>query len=159
MLRTKRPKLFAGFTPAEQRELSDRALTYLVLHRKLRGGEVASDRVQTTEEYRQEEGAVGFRDDDLVGRMSDAELDALIEIKELNRQADATSGPTAIKLYKQILKRAPWDEIAMMSIGVEYAQAGQFPTAISWLERAAKANPDDNRVKKNLAAVKAAAGK
>lgn len=156
-LTLKRPKLFTEFTLAEKRELSDRAMNYLILQQKLRAGTMSSDQLMTTEEYRGEEGAKGFRDDDLVARLSDEELAALIQIKELNRQADATSGPPAIKLYKQILKLAPWDEVSMMSIGVEFATAGQFPTAIGWLERAAEANPDNERVRKNLAAVKAAA--
>lgn len=154
---TKKPKLFADFTLAEKRELSDRAMPYLIMHQKLRAGTISSDQLMTTDEYREDEGARGFRDDQLVARLSDEELGALIEVKELNRQADATSGPSAIKLYKHIVKRTPWDEVSMMSIGVEYANAGQFPTAISWLERAAEANPNNERVQRNLSGVRAAA--
>ena len=90
-------------------------------------------------------------------RLSDAELDRLIEAQRLMRKADSTSGPQAISLYKQAAKLTPWDEVYLMSIGVEYAQAGDYRKGGQRLEEALALNPDNQRVRKNLNAVKQAA--
>lgn len=100
---------------------------------------------------------VDFSKENLIKKLQDEELDQLILIREYTRKADSTSGSSAINLYKKVLKLVPWDEISMMSIGVEYANSRNFGNAIKWLEKAFRENPSNQRVKNNLNGVKAAA--
>lgn len=94
----------------------------------------------------------------LAKRLSDAELERLIKIRDLCDKADNSSGQAAIGFYQEVFQMAPWDEISQMSIGVEYAQMGNLPEAVKWLEKAARLNPGNPRVKSNLQAVRSAAG-
>ena len=68
-----------------------------------------------------------------------------------------TSGEKAIALYKKIATLAPWDEICLMTIGVEYANTGDYNEAIKWLKKALAVNPKNGRVRSNLEGVMAAA--
>lgn len=54
---------------------------------------------------------------------------------------------------------APCDAIAAMSIGVSFAQQKDFSQARSWVEHTAQIDPQNARVRKNLHAVRAAAGR
>jgi Flp pilus assembly protein TadD len=94
----------------------------------------------------------------LLKRLSDTELTQLERIRALSDSADATRGAEAIALYQEVSQLAPWDEICLMSIGVEYAQAGQFDLAAQWLEKASRVNPSNPRVRDNLMAVQVAGG-
>jgi len=95
----------------------------------------------------------------LLKRLSGTELAQLEQIRTLYDKADATSGPEAIALYREISQLAPWDEVCLMSIGVEHAQAGRFDQAIEWLGRAAQINPANTRVRDNLMALQVAGGR
>jgi tetratricopeptide (TPR) repeat protein len=136
--------LFQGFSDSEKRQLLEIDHTRLHGEKMRREGKVKVIDIDTTQ-------------DNIIKRISDKELAQLVRIRELTRKADSTSNIAAIHLYKQVLKLAPWDEISMMSIGVEYANARNFSKAIRWLEKAAKVNPSNARVKRNLDGVKAAA--
>ena len=94
---------------------------------------------------------------DLAARLSDQELERLVKIRQLTAKGDATRGSQAIGFYKRVAKLAPWDEICLMSIGVEYAQAGNFNEGIRWLKKAYALNPSNTRVPSNLEKVQAAA--
>lgn len=132
------------FSESERRQLLKIDQTRLHSEKMRRNGKVKVIDVDITQ-------------NDLVKRVSDSELSQILHILELTRKADTTSGRRAISFYREILKLAPWDEISIMSIGVEHANAGNFGKAIRWLEKAAKANPSNARVRRNLDGVKAAA--
>ena len=86
----------------------------------------------------------------LMQTLTDHELDRLIQIRSLCDLADSASGRTAIAVYQQASSLAPWDEVTLMSIGVEYAGMNEFDQAIHWLERALALNPRNERVRSNL---------
>lgn len=134
--------LFAGFSDEEKRDLSTRNVLMLEAEKsKRQGGNVQ---------------VLGERHG-LVERLSDEELNRLIEIRKLMMKGDATKGAEAISQYKQVATLAPWDDICLMSIGVEYANAGNFGEAIRWLEKALALNPSNARIRNNLEGVKDAA--
>ena len=139
-----RQVLLQGFSESEKRKLLEIDHPRLHAEQRRREGKLKTIDMEATQ-------------DRLIKRLTDEELAQLVHIRELMRKADATSGTAAIQLYRQVLKLAPWDEISMMSIGVEYANARDFGKAIRWLEKAAKANPGNVRVKRNLEGVRAAA--
>jgi tetratricopeptide (TPR) repeat protein len=139
-----RQVLLQGFSESEKRQLLEIDHPRLHAEQRRREGKLKTIDMDATQ-------------DRLIKRLTDEELAQLVHIRELMRKADATSGTAAIQLYRQVLKLAPWDEISMMSIGVEYANARDFGKAIRWLEKAAKANPGNVRVKRNLEGVRAAA--
>lgn len=142
-----KPAAFERFSDQEKRQLLEFNATTLRMERMARS--------QGT--------SVTFSDTDsrgqLLKRLSDTELAELERMRTLYDQADASSGPQAIALYQEVSELAPWDEVCLMSIGVEYAQAGQFDKAIEWLEKATQLNPSNTRVRDNLMAVQAAGGR
>ena len=135
-------KLFQDFSDSEKRELLNWDQFFLTSEKKRRDGKLKVVDLSGAQP--------------LAKRLSDRELDTLIEIRKLMSNADSTTGSKAIALYKKVLKLAPWDEICLMSIGVEYAEAGNFKEGIQWLQKAMAMNPNNERVRKNLEAVKAA---
>lgn len=138
--------MFQEFSESERRQLLEIDQTRLHGENMRREGKIKVIDVDVTQ-------------DDLLKRLTDGELSQLVHIRELTRKADATSGREAIRLYRKVLKLAPWDEISMMSIGVENANTGNFSEAIRWLEKAVEANPSNARVRRNLDGVKAAAAR
>jgi len=60
----------------------------------------------------------------------------------------------AIEIYKQVLEKAPDAAIALMSIGCCYGHTGRKSDARGWLERAAKAEPTNERIRRNLEGLK-----
>jgi tetratricopeptide (TPR) repeat protein len=136
-----RNRLFGAFSDNEKRAMLDWNMFFLQSERARRSGNVTVCDLTGASATAQ--------------RLSDAELDRLIEIRQLVEKADATSGSAAIALYKRIADLAPWDEICLMSIGTEYANAGDFTEAVRWYKKALAANPDSDRVRANLQRVRA----
>jgi len=60
----------------------------------------------------------------------------------------------AIKLYKQALQQAPECDLYLMSIGSCFANMGKPREGVSYLERAAKVNPNNARIQNNLAVLR-----
>jgi tetratricopeptide (TPR) repeat protein len=60
----------------------------------------------------------------------------------------------AIQFYKQALEQAPECDLYLMSIGACYANLGKPREGLPYLERAAKINPNNARIQKNLAGMK-----
>jgi len=141
-----RPTAFEGFSDQEKRHLLEFSAAALRMEHM--------GRSQGT--------SITFANADsrgqLLKRLSDAELAQLEQIRTLYDKADATGGTEAIALYQEVSHLAPWDEVCLMSIGVEHAQAGRFDQAIEWLARAAQVNPSNTRVRDNLMAVQVAGG-
>lgn len=130
-------QFFQAFTDDEKRELlkySFDLLTKLTLQRMVKG----KNEVLGTD-----------ADCSRIARLSDADLDRLLQIRILMDQADAKSGPEAISLYKKVSNLAPWHEICLQSIGVEYAQAGNLEAGKRWLEKALLVNPNSESVRQN----------
>ena len=135
--------LFAQFSDDEKRMMLDWNMLYLKGERVRRTGQVpVADMTGAP---------------DMIRRVSDAELERLIELRGLVERAMTTSGEKAIALYKKIATLAPWDEICLMTIGVEYANTGDYNEAIKWLKKALAVNPKNGQVRSNLEGVMAAA--
>jgi tetratricopeptide (TPR) repeat protein len=148
---------FTNWTAAEKRRIleldvgyiqSERAITHLdrEIVRVDLSGRSPTERAQ---------------DGQLIARLSDDEFAFLRQYHALQREADASDARGdwrgAIRAYEQMFEMAPWDAIAPMSIGVSYAHQGSFVDAIAWLERAATTDPQNERVLRNLHAVRVAA--
>lgn len=86
----------------------------------------------------------------LVLRLSDGELNQLVEICRLKKKTRATSGPKAIALCRQVAHLAPWDENCLTSIGSECARACDSAKAVRWFERALALNPANDSARANL---------
>lgn len=141
-----RSTAFESFSDQERRQLLEFSAAALRMERMARS-QGASITFANTDSRGQ-----------LLKRLSDTELAQLEQIRTLCDKADATSGPEAIALYQEVSQLAPWDEVCLMSIGVEHAQAGRFDQAIEWLGKAAQVNPANTRVRDNLMAVQVAGG-
>ena len=135
--------MFADYSIEEKREMVSWNLVFLEGEKGRRAGTV--EMVDTT------------GNQELLHRLADEELDHLIKIRSLYAEADGQTGMPAIALYRQIEELAPWDEICPMTIGVEYANAGQMEDAIPWLEKAMAMNPENERVRTNYEGIMAAA--
>lgn len=95
---------------------------------------------------------------ELVKRLSDEQLDKLIKIRYMMIEADGTSGEKAIELYEKVSKLAPWDEVSLQSLGVEYYNAGRHKDALQVLNEALKRNPQSEEVRSNLNILKSRLG-
>ena len=60
----------------------------------------------------------------------------------------------AIQFYKQALEQAPECDLFLMSIGACYANMGKPREGLPYLERAANINPNNARIRNNLAAMR-----
>jgi tetratricopeptide (TPR) repeat protein len=60
----------------------------------------------------------------------------------------------AIRLYRKALQQAPDCDLYLMSIGACYANMGQPARGLPYLKRAAKINPNNDRIQHNLAVVR-----
>ena len=60
----------------------------------------------------------------------------------------------AIQFYKQALEQAPECDLYLMSIGACYANMGKPREGLPYLERAAKINPNNARIQRNLAGMR-----
>jgi len=93
----------------------------------------------------------------IIKKLSEEELDLLIKGMEASAEADRLSDSKpllAIKKYKEAAAILDWDEIALMSIGCVYANIGKYQDALKWLNKAYQLNPSNERVRRNLEALK-----
>jgi tetratricopeptide (TPR) repeat protein len=60
----------------------------------------------------------------------------------------------AIQFYKQALQQAPECDLYLMSIGCCFANMRKPREGLSYLERAAKINPNNARIQSNLAGIR-----
>ena len=94
----------------------------------------------------------------LAAKMSDEDLARALELVNLNRQAQQASSRgdhrAAVACFEKVVAEAPFDSIALMSLGVQYAFLGDRARAIEYLERAARADPSNRRIRDNLEAVR-----
>lgn len=95
----------------------------------------------------------------LAARMSDGDIQQAIEIVEWHKQALAASESdehqTAIEYFEKIVRQAPFDAISWMSLGVQHAFLRNGRKAVDCLERALSEDPDNERIRGNLEAVRA----
>lgn len=78
----------------------------------------------------------------------------LIRLFDLTSAADRSDYPQDIEIYKKILEIAPWDSISVMSIGSSYWNSGDKENALRWMEKAHVMDPENQRIKSNLAGIK-----
>ena len=94
-------------------------------------------------------------DYDFLERMSDSEIEEALELIRLCAKAGAATDPKeSIRLYKKIIAKAPFDSISMLSIGVCYANLGKGKKAVKYVEEALKSDPNNQRIRDNLAGIK-----
>ena len=92
---------------------------------------------------------------DFVEKLSDDEIREAIELSRLTQKASTADNPKeALRLFKQIVDRVPFDSISMLSIGVCYANLGQGRKAVSYVEKALESDPDNERIRQNLEAIR-----
>lgn len=140
----KRCELFSKLSPAERREALDLDDFYL----------------QSLLDARRGRGTIVHVGVDLsfTSRMTDSDIEEAVRITRLQKQAMAASEAgnhrEAIRLLEQIVHIAPFDSISMMSLGVQYANLRNGAEAVRWLERALRVDPDNDRIRRNLSAIK-----
>jgi tetratricopeptide (TPR) repeat protein len=79
----------------------------------------------------------------------------VMSIAELASAASQRSDfAKAIQLYKKALKLAPECDLYLMSIGCCYGNLGKPREGLPYLERAAAINPNNARIRNNLAGIK-----
>lgn len=95
--------------------------------------------------------------------LSDASLEDLewaCEVREKFDEADelAQSGSyrSAITKFEMAIKEAPFDALAMMTLGVCHAELGDGPKAVRVLKQAVKIDPTNARIRGNLEAIRQA---
>lgn len=90
-------------------------------------------------------------DADFVNKMTDDEILEAIELARLSQKAtDASDHKEAIRIFEQIIAKAPFDSVSMMSIGVRYANLGDGRKAVQYLEKALQSDPNNQRIRNNL---------
>ena len=93
----------------------------------------------------------------LLDKLDIADLERLAESLKLTLQADrsaASDATNAAQLYQQALQLNPFDAVATMSCGVLLAQQGNLREGMKWLKHALELDPNNGRIKRNLAALK-----
>jgi tetratricopeptide (TPR) repeat protein len=93
----------------------------------------------------------------LLDKLDIADLERLAESLKLTLQADraaASDATNAAQLYQQALQLNPFDAVATMSCGVLLAQQGNLREGMKWLKHALELDPNNGRIKRNLAAIK-----
>jgi len=130
-------ELFPKLTIEEKRKVLDLQQWYLVSVLSARKGQLKI--VNVGVEY------------PFLDRLSDTEIEEAIGLIRLCQKATNASDPKeSIRIYEQIIKKAPFDSISMLSIGVCYANLGNGRKAISYVEKALKINPNNQRIRDNL---------
>jgi len=88
-------------------------------------------------------------------KMSDDEIMAAMELIRLCQKATNAADPReSIRIYEKIIAKAPFDSISMLSIGVCYANLGDGRKAVSYVERALRSDPDNQRIRQNLEGIR-----
>jgi tetratricopeptide (TPR) repeat protein len=95
---------------------------------------------------------------EFLSKMTEDDIKQAIEILRLQKKAlaaaEAGNHREAIRQFETIVKKAPFDSISMMSIGVQYAQLGDARKAVQCLRKALKSDPTNQRIRANLQAIR-----
>ena len=86
----------------------------------------------------------------LIKNLNVQDFDNLTFIRSLSDDADASTYPHDIEIYKQVLKHAPWDSITIMSIASSHWNAGDKRKGIEWMKKAHKVDPKNKRIENSL---------
>ena len=94
----------------------------------------------------------------MVEDLTTAQLEWLVELSKLEQDAtnagNAGEHAKAIELFARVVEVAPWNSIALMSLGVNHAMQGNGKRAIELLEQAFEVDPGNSRIRGNLEAVR-----
>ncbi len=91
------------------------------------------------------------------GELGVADLDWALEVDAIALDAHLLSNErplVAIKTYREALRSAPGCDLYLMSMGVLFAQLGLPEAGLRYLQRSAELNPTNQRILRNLAAVR-----
>jgi tetratricopeptide (TPR) repeat protein len=95
---------------------------------------------------------------DLVRRLPPQDIEVLCKSVESGQRGDeaASEGDLedAARHYRDAFERNPYNDLALMSYGVALAQQGQLREGIEWVEKALKVNPQNERARNNLKAMR-----
>jgi tetratricopeptide (TPR) repeat protein len=92
---------------------------------------------------------------DFIEKLDDEEIKEALELLRLSAEGERASNPKdALKIFQKLAKRAPFDSIALLSIGVCYANLGNGKEAVSYVEKALEIDPENERIKENLEGIK-----
>jgi len=92
---------------------------------------------------------------DFLDKLDDDEIMEAIELARLSQKGEKATNPQeALRIFKQIVKKAPFDSISMLSIGVCYANLGDGRKAVSFVEKALKSDPNNQRIRENLEGIR-----
>ena len=101
----------------------------------------------------------GTIDLEILKKLSIEDLETLKEAIDVVQEADSRSqsgdDAGAAAKYKEAIDINPYDDIATMSYGVCLAHQGRLREGVKWVEKAARLNPGSDRIRGNLAAMKA----
>ena len=90
-------------------------------------------------------------DEDFINRMTDNELVEAIDLTRLARDASSLGDhKEAIRVLEQIVAKAPFDSISIMSIGTRYGMLGNRHKAVQYIEKALQSDPHNERISKHL---------
>lgn len=94
----------------------------------------------------------------LVGDLSDEQLEWLVDVANMEQEAtnagNSGNHSRSIELFEKVVEKAPWNSIALMSLGVQHAMQRNGKRAIELLEQAAKIDPSNSQIRGNLEAVR-----
>jgi tetratricopeptide (TPR) repeat protein len=60
----------------------------------------------------------------------------------------------AARMYRKVIDINPYHDLALMSYGTCLARQGNLREGVKWVEKAVKVNPNNERAKRNLQAMK-----
>lgn len=89
----------------------------------------------------------------LLWKLGIPDLQRLAESVSYTIRADAAARSDideAARLYQKAFELNPYDEIPIMSYAICLSRQGQIREAISWCEKAVRANPNSERARRNL---------
>ena len=101
----------------------------------------------------------GTVDINLLKKLTVEELESLCESAECGQKADSFADRgdlvNAAKCYREAFELNPYNDLALLSYGVALAQQGNLREGIKWVQKALDVNPDSERIRNNLSAMKA----
>ena len=95
----------------------------------------------------------------LLRKLSVGEIQKLKESVEYGQKGDAVAGSSmsqAASMYKKAFEANPYNSLALLSHGVALANLGNLREGITWVEKALKVDPNNERIRNNLKGMKAA---
>jgi tetratricopeptide (TPR) repeat protein len=94
----------------------------------------------------------------IVSDLTDEQLEWLVDVANMEQEAtnagNSGNHSHAIKLFEKVVEKAPWNSIALMSLGVQHAFQRNGKKAIELLEQAARIDPSNSQIRGNLEAVR-----